>query len=75
MTCSAFLPVSLTRFSADEPTRRKSHFPQAIAELTAANLATKPTETDDGAVLLFMHGGAWVRWARQPAQPCRSLQK
>jgi hypothetical protein len=26
-------------------------------------------------VLLFMHGGAWVRWARQPAQPCRSLQK
>jgi hypothetical protein len=25
--------------------------------------------------LLFMHGGAWVRWARQSAQPCRNLQK
>jgi hypothetical protein len=75
MTCSAFLPVSLTSFSADEPAPRKSYFPQAIAELTAASLATKPAETDDGAALLFMHGGAWVRWARQSAQPCRSLQK
>ena len=75
MTCSAFVPVSLTPFSADEPAPRKSYFPQAIAELTAASLATKPAETDDGAVLLFMHGGAWVRWARQSAQPCRNLQK
>ena len=67
MTCSAFLPVSLTPFSADEPAPRKSYFPQAIAELTAASLATKPAETDDGAALLFMHGGAWVRWAQMPA--------
>jgi len=45
MTCSAFVPVSLTPFSADEPAPRKSYFPQAIAELTAASLATKPAET------------------------------
>ena len=68
MTCSAFLPVSLTPFSADEPPPRKSYFPQAIAELTAASLATKPAETEDGAALLFMHGGAWVRWAQMPAR-------
>ena len=67
MTCSAFLPVSLTPFSADEPAPRKSYFPQAIAELAAASLAAKPADTDDGAALLFMHGGAWVRWAQMPA--------
>jgi hypothetical protein len=53
-----------------EPTnqpRASRIFPQAIAELTAASLATKPAETDDGAALLFMHGGAWVRWAQMPA--------
>ena len=68
MTCSAFLPVSLIPFSADEPAPRKSHSPQAIAELATVSRATKPAETDDGAVLLFMHGGAWVRWAQMPAR-------
>ena len=67
MTCSAFLPVSLTPFSADEPAPRKSYCPQAIAELAAVSRATKPADTDDGAALLFMHGGAWVRWAQRPA--------
>jgi acetyl esterase/lipase len=67
MTCSAFLPVSLTPFSADEPAPRKSYSPQAIANLVAVSRATKPAETDDGAALLFMHGGAWVRWAQMPA--------
>jgi acetyl esterase/lipase len=75
MTCSAFIPDSLTQFSADEPAPRKSYSPQAIANLVAVSLATKPAETDDGAALLFMHGGAWVRWAQQSAKPCRSLQK
>jgi acetyl esterase/lipase len=67
MTCSAVLPVSLTPFSADEPAPRKSYSPQAIAELAAVSRATKPADTDDGAALLFMHGGAWVRWAQRPA--------
>ena len=67
MTCSAVLPVSLTPFSADEPAPRKSYSPQAIAELAAVSRATKPADTDDGAALLFMHGGAWVRWAQMPA--------
>ena len=67
MTCSAFPPVSLTPFSADEPAPRKSYSPQAIADLVAVSRATKPAETDDGAVLLYMHGGAWVRWAQMPA--------
>jgi hypothetical protein len=67
MTCSAFLPVSLTPLSADEPAPRKSYSPQAIADLVAVSRATKPAETDDGAALLVMHGGAWVRWAQMPA--------
>jgi len=67
MTCSAFLPVSLAPFSADEPAPRKSYSPQAIADLVAVSRATKPAETDDGAALLVMHGGAWVRWAQMPA--------
>ena len=67
MTCSAFLPVSLTPFSADEPAPRRSYSPQAIANLVAVSRATKPAETDDGAALLVMHGGAWVRWAQMPA--------
>jgi acetyl esterase/lipase len=66
-SCSAFLPVSLTPVSADEPAPRKSYSPQAIAELAEANRATKPAEIDDGPALLFMHGGAWVRWAHRPA--------
>ena len=73
MTCSAFLPVSLTPLSADEPAPRKSYSPQAIADLVAVSRATKPAETDDGAALLVMHGGAWVRWAQMPARiPARS---
>jgi len=67
MTCSAFLPVSLAPLSADEPAPRKSYSPQAIADLVAVSRATKPAETDDGAALLVMHGGAWVRWAQMPA--------
>jgi acetyl esterase/lipase len=73
MTCSAFLPVSLTSFSADEPAPRKSYSPQAVAELVAVSRVTKPAEAEDGAVLLFMHGGAWVRWAQMPARiPARN---
>ena len=67
MTCSAFLPVSLAPFSADEPAPRKSYSPQAIADLVAVSRATKAAETDDGAVVLYMHGGKWVRWAQMPA--------
>ena len=73
MTCSAFLPVSLTPFSAAEPAPRKSYSPQAIANLVAVSRATKPAETDDGAALLFMHGCTWVRWAQMPARiPARN---
>ena len=67
MTCSAFLPVSRAPFRADEPAPRKSYSPQAIADLVAVSRATKPAETDDGAVVLYMHGGKWVRWAQMPA--------
>ena len=73
MTCSAFLPVRLTLFSADEPAPRKSYSPQAIAELAAASRAAETAGTDDGAALLFMHGGAWVRWAQMPTRiPARN---
>ena len=67
MTCSAFLPVSRAPFRADDPAPRKSYSPQAIADLVAVSRATTPAETDDGAVVLYMHGGKWVRWAQMPA--------
>jgi len=57
--------VSLTPFSADEPPRASRILP-SNRQPCCSQPRHKAAETDDGAALLFMHGGAWVRWAQMP---------